>query len=233
MASKNSIKIYTPDGYYHIYNRGVNKSDIFLDEQDIGTFLSYLKTYLTPKDEVRLHSVATSKNSSRTERQKALKEISLRNFFGKIELLSFALMPNHFHLLVKQNEAEEIDRFMNALGTRYASYFNRRHDRIGPLYQGVYKAVLVYTDEQLLHLSRYIHLNPVEAFGVSSQQWQQIPWPTSLPAYLGLKQTPWVNKEEILSYFNKENKNSTYENFLELDPYEDLITPIAIDYGAD
>lgn len=157
MASKNSRKTYAEQSYYHIYNRGVEKRHIFLDSQDYGVFLSYLKQYLSPKDEKALSAKLSNPTISAQEKDKVLKLLRLNNFYNEIFLLAFCLMPNHFHFLIKQVGALSIDKFMNSLALRYAVYFNRKYKRIGGLFQDVYKAVSVETDEQLLHLSRYIH----------------------------------------------------------------------------
>ena len=157
MPAKNSIKQYLENGYYHIYNRGVEKRTIFLDSQDYAVFLSYLKSYLLPKKEKKLMEKLSHPTISCRERDKILRELRLNNFYNDIHLLAYCLMPNHFHFLIKQAKAESIDRFMNSLCTRYTMYFNRKYKRVGSLYQDVYKAVLVSSEPQLLHLTRYIH----------------------------------------------------------------------------
>ena len=161
MPAKNSIKTYTENGYYHLYNRGVEKRTIFQGEQDYAVFLSYLKTYLMPKNEDDLRQKLADPTISYKEKENIIKLLRLNNFADEITLIAYCLMPNHFHFLVKQNSANGIDRFMNSLGTRYTMYFNRKYKRVGSLYQDVYKAVMVGSDEQLLHLTRYIHRNPV------------------------------------------------------------------------
>ena len=214
MAAKNSVKTYVKDGFYHLYNRGVEKRDIFCDQQDFGVFISYLKNYLLYKDEKALNKIFSSPKTSSLEKQKIIKQLKLKNFYNKIDLLAYSLLPNHFHLLVKQNDENDIDSFMNAVGTRYASYFNRKYKRVGPLYQGVYKAVLVKTDEQLLHLSRYIHLNPFRYQNLYFSSWNQISWPFSLPNYLKNRDDEWLKTNIILSYFNKTNPNAAYTDFI-------------------
>ena len=102
MASKNSIKDYLPDSYYHLYNRGVEKRLIFQDEQDYSVFLSYLKTYLQPKNEKELLLRLANPNLDYKEKDKIIKELRLNNFFSEISLNSYSLMPNHFHFLLKQ-----------------------------------------------------------------------------------------------------------------------------------
>ncbi len=228
MASRNSIKVYLEDSFYHLYNRGVEKRNIFLDDQDYAVFLSYLQTYLLPKDEKTLRATLISQTSSRHEKDQSLKLLNLKNYSGDIELLCYALLPNHFHLLIKQN-CPVLPSFMNSLGTRYAMYFNRKYHRTGVLFQDVYKAVFVESDEQLLHLSRYIHLNPTEALGLPPLKWQEAKSPTSLPEHIGIKNTPWIQKHYILDYFSKTNPKDSYENFLGMDYDLSFVTMSGID----
>ncbi|MBI4066873.1 transposase [Candidatus Gottesmanbacteria bacterium] len=232
MASKNSVKIYVPNSYYHLYNRGVEKRKIFLDQQDYSVFLSYLETYLSPKEKQRLHEIILSSQSSLMEKDNAIKLLRLKNYYPDVSLLCYALLPNHFHLLIKQ-EKPLINSFMNSLGTRYAMYFNRKYKRKGVLFQDVYKAVLVETDEQLLHLSRYIHLNPINAQGISIDRWEEALFPSSLSDYLGKRQTNWIAKNQILNYFSKTNPKFNYQNFLGLSIDVDQISDIAIDLDEE
>jgi len=226
MPATNSVKQYLSNSYYHLYNRGVEKRKIFLDRQDFAVYLSYLKDYLSPKDKTKLNNLAFSTDATYGQRQKAIKDLKRNNFFGEIELACYALIPNHFHLLVKQNGADSIDRFLNSLGTRYTLYFNRRYNRVGKLYQGVYKAVLVDSDEQLLHLSRYIHLNPLQKPNLVENY-------TSLPEFLGQRQTPWIKPSHILDYFGKTNPKNKYVDFLNEKINADFISPITIDFEAE
>src|SRR3989344_1972051 len=152
MPAKNSRKQYLENGYYHIYNRGVEKRKIFLDRQDYSVFLSYLKEYLSPKDENALYSILSDDSSTLQEKDRARKLLRMNNFLQEIILLAYCLMPNHFHFFVKQKSAGSIDKFMNSLGTRYTMYFNKKYKRVGSLYQGVYKGVLVTNQEHYLHL---------------------------------------------------------------------------------
>lgn len=214
MPSKNRVKQYIENSYYHIYNRGVEKRIIFKDEQDIGVFLSYLKEYLLPKDEAKLYRQLAL--ASYHEKDKILKLLRLNNFAGEIKLLAYCLMPNHFHMLIWQKNADSMDKFMNSLGTRYSTYFNRKHKRIGKLYQDVYKAVQVTTDPQLLHLSRYIHKQALGTQGLALQGYQAEVknHPSSYPEYLGQRTTEWVKPDEVLNFFSKSNL-LRYRTFVE------------------
>lgn len=210
MPSRNIIKPYIENAYYHLYNRGVEKRLIFLDQQDYGVFLSYLKEYLLPKNVKDLTKRLADSNTTWVEKEKVLKLLRLNNFNGEIRLLTYCLMPNHFHLLVKQGKTSSIDGFMNSLGTRYTMYFNRKHKRVGRLYQDVYKAVLVERDEQLLHLSRYIHRQALTLPQGDPLQSQ----PSSFPEYVGSRKTEWVQPGEILSFFSTTNPAIGYKSFV-------------------
>ena len=94
MAAKNSIKEYAPDGYYHLYNRGVEKRTVFLDAQDYAVFLSYLKTYLTPKNTDDLLATINNPDRSYKERNAARKALQLNNFADTFTLLCYCLMPS-------------------------------------------------------------------------------------------------------------------------------------------
>ncbi len=110
-----------------------------MDEQDYGVFLSYVKTYLLPKDVNSLKAKLSSENSNYKEKDQALKLLALNNFSDEIELAAYALLPNHFHFLLKQKDASAMDNFINSLGTRYTMYFNKKYQRVGKLYQGYIK----------------------------------------------------------------------------------------------
>ena len=212
MPAKNRRKQYLENGYYHLYNRGVEKRKIFMDQQDYSVFLSYLREYLLPKNEKELHESLSDETLSSKEREKVLSLLRLNNFSEEIYLLAYCLMPNHFHFFVKQKSLSSIDKFINSLCTRYTMYFNTKYKRVGSLYQGVYKAVLISSEAQFLHLSRYIHRQAIK-----------IDKPSSYEEYLDLRKTEWVKPGEILSYFSKSNPSLSYENFVKQeDDYEML-----------
>lgn len=185
MPAKNALKLYSENGYYHVYNRGVAKGEIFLDDQDYKVFLSYLKEYLSPPKPITPKELALMK-----------RPYLCRNYYEKIRLLAFVLMPNHFHLLLSQSQARTIENLTRSLLTRYSVYFNRKYDRVGPLYQGVYKAVLVDRDEYLWWLSRYIHRNPLELMGGHSLV--EYPY-SSYRYYLDRTSLAWISPDMILA----------------------------------
>lgn len=214
MPSKHIIKTYIEDGYYHVYNRGVEKRAIFLDDQDYRVFLHLLKTYLSPPPPPeKQHTHPLTKVAGFTPAR-------LRPFFKslheEVKLLAYCLMPNHFHLLLHQKTRQGMTKLLRRLCTTYSLYFNRRYKRVGPLFQGRYKAALVNEDFYLLHLSRYLHLQPRE---LTRTDLVKYPYST-YQYYLGLKEAAWVRPEKILAFFKKAKEGFppdilTYRKFVE------------------
>ena len=108
-------------------------------------------------------------------------------------------------------------------------YFNRKYKRKGVLFQDVYKAVLVESEEQLLHLSRYIHLNSTKALHLPPNRWKESTFPSSIHEYLGDRNTSWIKKGYILNYFSKSNPRHSYSNFLGMSLDAQFIYETAID----
>ncbi len=217
MPSRHSVKTYVSDSYYHVYNRGVEKREIFLEDKDYGVLLSYLKTYLMPKDEHALMDIVASPLSGWREKGMALRQLRLNNFTDSIELIAYCLMKNHYHMLIRQESEMAMDQFMNSLWTRYTMYFNKKYKRIGPLFQDVYKAVLVESEEQLVHLTRYIHRNPISKRQLrnpaSKGDALRSYFFSSYQDYIGVSKTDWVHPERILATWNVDTYKK-YEAFV-------------------
>lgn len=211
MPSKNTIRVFIRDGIYHIYNRGVEKREIFLDEQDYKMFLYFLKRYLLPLDDPLWRS-DLHKEWNPDPRWRS-------DLHSQIQLWCDSLMPNHFHLLLKQLAERAIAEFMRRISNSYTRYFNEKYKRVGVLFQSRYKAVLVENEFYLLHLSRYIHANPRELFK-NIEDFRKYSYSSYL-GYLGERQIKWIHPEEILSYFEKQkgglggDEFSSYQNFVE------------------
>lgn len=174
MPSRNALKTDTPDTYYHVYARGVDKMQIFLDQTDYLYFQSLFKRYLSP--------VATA----------GQKDTLYPSYFGNVELLAFCQMKNHFHLLVYQVEQKNMASFMQSMLTSYSKYFNKKYSRTGPLFESRYKASPVTGERYLLHISRYIHLNP--------RSWQRYEH-SSIRYYLYGERAEWLIPDRIKSLF--------------------------------
>ena len=119
-------------------------------------------------------------------------------------------MPNHFHLLLKQATNTGISRFVSKFCDSYSKYFNIKHDRVGPLFQGPFKAVRVESEKQLIHLSRYIHLNPIASFLIKESELDSYPW-SSLPEYLAPLGNTLSNPRFIGELFKSPSK---YRDFV-------------------
>ncbi len=128
-----------------------------------------------------------------------------------VSILCYCLMPNHYHFLLRQDTNKPVSKFIHKLNLSYAMYFNKRYERVGPLFQGRFKAKLIEKDEYLVHLSRYIHLNPLELVGLQSLE--NYPW-SSLHCYIERKNDSPVDTDDILSYFGKGNSFLDYLSFV-------------------
>lgn len=185
MPSRNIVKEYAPDSYYHVYNRGVNKQAIFQEDSDYVVFLGLLKRHLSREPQLNKYG-----------RQAP-------HYFGQLELLAFCLMSNHFHLLIYQcQDQQALTKFLHSICTAYTMYFNRKYKRRGPLFESRFKASRISKDEYLQHISRYIHLNP--------KDYRHYEW-SSLPYYLDGHSAAWLHPERALELFDGNN----YQTFIE------------------
>jgi putative transposase len=183
---------------YHVFNRGVASLPIFM------TFKSYLR-FLDLVDYYRFSNTPFSFSQlmslPKEERKKVLVGLRKENNIH-VEILTYCLMPNHFHLLLKQISDKGISVFMTNLQNSYVKYFNIKNERAGPLFQSMFKAVRIENDEQLLHVSRYIHLNPSTAYIVGPENLEGYRW-SSLNNYFNndLNHYSFVKLEIIMSFF--------------------------------
>lgn len=191
MPSRNIVRSYAPHSYYHLYNRGVAKQAIFHDAADKKQFLKILARHLDPEN------VSTKSDGT-----------TYRKFDTELELLCYCLMGNHFHLLFyMKDDTNSLKVFMQSVLTAYTMYFNKKYKRVGTLFQGVFKASRVLNEPYLVHISRYIHLNPRR---------YKTYFYSSLAYYTGAAIPPsWVKPGRILGLFEGES----YLEFLE--DYED------------
>jgi len=209
MTSKNATKVFEPDAMYHVYNRGVDKRIIFVDERDYSVFLSFLKYALLTDEQKSKLEIVDNKLLSESQRFNLRRE----NLSEKVELVGFCLMPNHFHLLLYQYDIEGITKLMRSVCTGYSMYFNKRHKRIGTLFQGVYKASRINSDSYWTHISRYIHLNPLD-IGKDYINYTY----SSYRNYIGDARADWLKPEKVMDCFSSVRE---YETFVrEYIPYK-------------
>jgi len=202
------IVFFAQDQIYHVFNRGVAKQTIFTSTKDYVRFLDLVDYYRfadIPMSFSHLNKLSIE------DRRDIINELRQRHPL-KIEILAFCLMPNHFHLLLKQISSNGISAFMSNVQNGYAKYFNIKNDRSGPLFQSMFKAVRVESDEQLLHVSRYIHLNPSTSYLVDGKGLLHYRW-SSLPCYISeiFGEYSFVQSETILGFMR--NKDA-YKEFI-------------------
>lgn len=187
---------FVNDSFYHVYNRGVEKRQIFMEDKDYQRFLQtiYYYQFNGPKPRFSTH-----------------KRFKIKDFDKNpkiVEIVCYCLMPNHFHLLLKQLKDNGIQEFLSKVTNSYTKYFNTKYKRVGPLLQGQFKAVSIETDEQLVHLSRYIHLNPFVA--EITKDWKDFPY-SSIHEFTGNSNLPICVTKYILDFFTSLTK---YKSFI-------------------
>lgn len=166
MPSRNRRKLFVSNSYFHIYNRGVEKRKIFLDDSDYAVYLHLLKRYLGDEPE------------------KDVKGREYPNFNGAAEIVAFCLMPNHYHFLLYVIDETVISQLWQSINGSYVTYFNKKYQRVGPLFQDRFKASHILEEAYLQHISRYIHLNP--------KQWRTWKY-SSLPYYIDGWRASWCH----------------------------------------
>lgn len=189
MPNKNTVKVFVPNTYYHVYNRGWNLGKIFFETEDYEHFEYILARYLSDEP------VKDSRG----------REFS--QYYPDIELVAYCLMGNHYHLLFYQRDEATLSKIMTSVATAYTAYFNKKYRRRGSLFESTYKAVPILEDIQLIHITRYIHLNHV----------RYATWPhSSYSDYLTIPRN-WVYPNSILELFASKEQ---YEEFVS--DYEEL-----------
>lgn len=205
-------------GYYHIYNRGVEKRNVFTDTGDYSRFLETMDFYRKIPSPMKLSDFRRGTVK--------LKEIKTQPQTELVKILCYCLMPNHFHFLIQAKTETGISTFMRKTTNSYTRYFNTRHKRVGSLFQGVFKAKLIETNEYLLQLSKYIHRNP---FPLDVWEGKSYPY-SSYRNYLSGQQHAFCDIGFILSYFSDSNPTLSYKSFVE---EADLENPNVFKYTID
>ncbi len=205
--------------FYHIYNRGVDKRDVFMDEDDYKRFIlnmnllndennglmqlyrDYQREKVRPSDP-RRSNLGVFENNFK-------EQLKSRNKL--VEFVAYCLNPNHYHFILKQNADKGVERFMQKLGTSYTMYFNKKHKRSGSLFQGKFKSIHIDSNEYLLYLSAYVNQNHF-IHGGKNKNWKY----SSLLDYLGKRNGMLCDKDVILEQFDYDLKD--YKDFIEKMP---------------
>lgn len=196
--------IFANNYIYHVYNRGVDKRNIFNDDDDYFRFIHDLFEFNDTEAAIndrygKLHDIRCRVIEGRKQKPRKL----------LVNLLAFCLMPNHFHLMLEQNTDNGVSQFLRKLGVGYARYFNQKHERSGTLFEGRFKAIMIEQEAHFIHLPYYIHCNPLDLF---MPQWREkdisnhnkafdfiknYRW-SSFSDYIGKKNFPSVTQRDLL-----------------------------------
>lgn len=185
MPSRNVIKLDSAESFYHVYARGGSRQQIFCDPSDYAFFTHLFARYLS-KEPVSSHLGGP-----------------YPHFRDRLELLAYCQMPNHFHLLVYQNEPGAMAAFMRSLLTSYSRYFNAKYGRSGAVFESRYKASLIQTTGYLDHISRYIHLNP--------RYYKRYPYSSYRAYERSGRESEWLQPGRVLAMFRS---RSEYADFV-------------------
>ncbi len=167
------------DEIYHVYNRGINKQPTFTTKKEYQRAILAIEFYRVSSPPIRLSKFLELEQ----DKQKEITKIT--NQAEKlVDIICFCLMPNHFHFLLKQKMEDGISKFIGNFQNSYTRYHNTRNERDGSLFLDQFKAKRIETDEQFIHVSRYIHLNPYTNFIVRTVgELEKYPW-SSFSNYL-------------------------------------------------
>jgi putative transposase len=193
------------ESFHHIYNRGVAKQSIFLCDSDYYQVLECIKYYQYVDPPIRLAKLKDLKQEHQMELWRDLYLTGTK----QVDIIAFVLMPNHWHFLLKQNIDNGISKFLSLTSNSYTKYFNTRYHRVGYLFQGPFKSVRVESEEQLLHLSRYIHLNPTVSNIVPIKELFKYKW-SSFNDYLSPIPS-FTSPQIVLNYFKEKDQ---YRDFV-------------------
>jgi len=165
---------------YHIYNRSIAEFIIFNDESEYIRMVNLISYYRF--DNTMGYAACAQMN----QRQSHVVVNSEHQQKKPLNLIAYCIMPTHIHLVVEQLEKGGITNFMGVIQNSYSRFFNTKHKRKGPLWEGRFKDAIVKTNAQLLHLSRYVHLNPTTAYLVNKpEEW----FASSYAEYIGKKRS--------------------------------------------
>lgn len=186
---------FANDYIYHVFNRGIERKSIFTNKREFERAQGLIKFYRHKEIPIRFSQfIKLAEDIRNNILERLYKSERL------VDILAYCLMPNHFHFMLKQNTDRGISTFISNFTNAYTKYFNTKNQRSGPLLEGVFKAVLVETEEQLVHLSRYIHLNPAVSSIIEADKLDYYAW-SSYSEYLSRSDKEICQKSQILEMF--------------------------------
>ncbi|MBI2034690.1 MAG: transposase [Candidatus Levybacteria bacterium] len=180
---------------YHVFSRSIAGIPIFRNIKDYQRMLDVIMYYRFEKPPLRFSHY----NRLPFEQKEHVYKLLL-NSQPMLEMLAYCIMPNHLHFLLQLLKKNSASNFMRNIQNSYAKYFNTKYHRTGSLFQFMFKAVIIENDDQLIHVSRYIHLNPVTAFIIEIDQLKDYPW-SSFGDYISAKTESFTSTNVVLQHF--------------------------------
>ncbi|MFH1564556.1 MAG: transposase [bacterium] len=197
------------DKYYHIYNRGVDKRDIFLDERDFGRFIVSMREFNVVEPIGSLYEKYLRESRGVNGGLASIMEAKPPQPSPLVEFVCYCLNKNHYHFILKQLVDNGIAKLMQRLSTGYTMYFNKKQNRSGSLFQGPFKAKYIDTAKYLAWCSAYVNSN-VEIHKLAKAK--NYPW-SSYKDYLNLRNGTLCDKIAVTNEFN--NNTKEYEEFVD------------------
>ena len=205
--------------YYHVYNRGAHKQSIFHDTHDWMRFMFlvlYMQSPLVIQKPERVIGKASASEGYPVSFELQEEIVSTRI----VELNVFALMPNHFHLLLLEKEENGIARYLQRVLVAYTMYYNAKYQTSGHVFQGRYRAKRIKDDVQLMYLSAYIHRNPRELKAWRGKE-ERYPY-SSLQDYVDKNRWGNMISTEIIAGRFENTPKSNYRDFVRTNPAKQL-----------
>lgn len=191
--------------YYHIYNRGVDKRQVFLEEKDFSRFLISMNLLNDKEDGVMIRW-RDYKRCVKSARLDDFLKLNFRKREYLVDIVSYCLMTNHYHMILKQRVEKGIEKFLQKLGTSYTKYFNEKNNRNGALFQGRFKSSLIKSEGSFSRFSVYVSCNS-EVHKVCAAK--NYPW-CSFPHHIGKSKDDFVRDEEFRRDFRDANELEKY-----------------------
>ena len=187
---------------YHVFNKGVADLPIFRDQYDYRRIIELVNFYRFQKPPSRYSFFSRLPKNTKNE---ILSKLQKTN--QQVKIFAFVLMPNHYHFQLKQLTDNGISKFMGNLQNAYARFFNTRHHKTGSLFQLRFKAIRMESEEQLLHLNRYIHLNPLTSYLIRKPEDLKTYQRSSYPCFFNSDQQSFIDTDFILKMFSNNRQN--------------------------
>lgn len=178
---------FVTEEFYHVFNRSINRQPILLRKSDLKFFDQLAHYYIQAHPPIKFSYYRTNPEKYKLDFNQRL-----------VTIISYCYMPNHFHFSLRQEKEGGVQKFMQKILNSFSHYHTLKYDSHGPLFESAFKAVQIETNKQLIHLSRYHHLNPVTAHIVEYPEDYAY---SSYQNYMGIPST-MVDPSHVMHHFS-------------------------------